>query len=164
MRAFLVTLLLLATPALAVTVGGKLWVKTKDTKVRKTPDLKGAALITVQPGKEVIWLGASAKNKEWHEVSVDGKKGFIFRSDLTPHAPVAEIAESTGKPINPQAFAASGAGYTKCSFGAAPQRPIAGSPAERETMAELIYLEELNREQASVAALDAKHKELHSIP
>lgn len=160
MRSFFVLLLLLAAPSLAVRIGDKLYVKTKDTRVRKTPELKGATVLTLQPGSEVIWTGMSEKNKEWHQVSVDGKRGFVHRSDLTPQAPMRELAVSTGPRIDPQAFAASGAGYTICSFGAAP-RQASGSPAERETMAELIYLEELNRETATLAALEEKNKELH---
>ena len=161
MRLFLLLVLVLSGSALAVEKGGKLYIKSKDTKVRKDPKANAATVLTLQPGQEVIWNGASVKDKEWHEISVDGKKGFVQRADLTPHAPMQEIEASTGKPINAQAFAASGYGYTVCSFGASTTARSGGSPAEQETRAELIYLEELNREQGTLAALDAKNRELH---
>ena len=155
MRSFLVLLLVLATHAFAIAKGGKLYIKNKDTKVRKDAKPEAAAVVTLQAGKEVIWNGASAKNKDWHEIVVDGKKGFVHRADLMPNALVQELG-AAGKPISAQAFADSG--YTKCSFGP-PSPAKSGSPAEQEARAELIYLEELNRKQGT-AELDAKSKEL----
>ena len=156
MRFLFVMMFVFATSALAVARGGKLYIKSKDTKVRKDARPEAAAVVTVQRGKEVIWNGASEKNKEWHEIVVDGKKGFVRLSDLTPYAPMQEIAPG-GKPIaSDLSFADSG--YTKCSFGASVPAK-SGSPAEQEARAELIYLEELNRAQGT-AVLDAKSKEL----
>jgi hypothetical protein len=156
MRSFLVLLLLLACPALAVSRGGKLYVKSKDVKLRKDPNLKAAAVMTLQPGEEVVWNGASAKDKTWHEVTVAGKKGFVHQSELTPQPLVPELS-SEGKPMSAQAFAASG--YVKCSFGP-PTGKYSGSPREQEAQAELIYLEEMNRERASSAVLDEKTRAL----
>jgi hypothetical protein len=156
MRFLLALLFVFATNAFAVSKGGKLYIKSKDTKVRKDAKPEAPAVVTVQRGKEVIWLGASEKNKEWHEISVDGKKGFVRLSDLSPYAPMQEISLE-GKPVASELpFAESG--YAKCTFGASVPAK-SGSPAEQEARAELIYLEELNRAQGT-AVLDAKSKEL----
>lgn len=153
MRSFLVPVLLLATSALAIRPGDKLFIVSKDTKVRKEPNLKAAAVITVQAGMPVVWNGASTKDAEWHEISVNGKKGFVQRAELSPSERALEIDSSTLKPMSAQAFAASSSGVIKCSFGP-PQGNYAksGGPAQDEATAELIYLEELNRQQAVDAA------------
>lgn len=156
MRLLLVLTLCAATQALAVRPGDKLFIKTKDAAVMKQPSEKGAPVMKLQPGNEVIWLGASEKDAQWHEISANGKKGFVRRGDLSPHAPAAEIADS-GKPIA-QAFASSGAA-TKGPFGP-PARSFSGAN-EQASAAELIYVEELNRAKATPAAVAAKNKELH---
>lgn len=155
----LIALVLSAAPsALAVSVGGKLYVKTKDTPLLKDPKSSSAKVSTLQPGTEVTWKGASAKDKQFQEVEAAGKKGFVSTSNLTPHQPQQEIDGSRGKPMSGQAFAASGAA-TKGPFGPS-HAQYQGSAATQEAAAELIYVEELNKAKATPQALEAKNKAL----
>lgn len=148
-----------AQGALAIPVGGKLYVKTKDTPLLKDPKASSAKVSTLQPGTEVTWKGASAKDKQFQEVEAAGKKGFVSTSNLTPQQPQQEIDGSSGKPMSVQAFAASGAA-TKGPFGP-PRAQTGGSPATQEAAAELIYVEELNKAKATPQALEARNKALH---
>jgi hypothetical protein len=148
-----------AQPALAIAVGGKLYVKSKDTPLLKDPKASSAKVSTLQPGTEVTWKGASAKDKHFQEVEAAGKKGFVLTSNLTPHQPQQEIDGSSGKPMSGQSFASSGAS-TKGPFGPS-HAQSGGSPATQETAAELIYVEELNKAKATPQALEAQNKALH---
>ncbi len=159
MRIFLALILCAATSALAIAKGGKLYIKSKDTPLMKQPSAKSVALVKLQPGTEVIWNGASEKDKVWHEVTVDGKKGFVAMHSLSPHRPQAELDTSTGKPMSAQAFADSGAAGG-CRFGAS-STVYKSSPSTEAAAAELIYVEELNKAKATPEAISAKNKELH---
>ncbi len=159
MRILLTLILCAATSSLAVAKGGKLYIKSKDTKVMKEPSPKSVAVVTLQPGTEVVWNGPSAKDKLWHEVTFGGKKGFVHMHALSPNRPQEEIDASTGKPMSAQAFASSGAAVG-CRFGAS-STVYKSSSATEEAAAELIYVEELNKAKATPEALMAKNKELH---
>ncbi len=155
----LLTLILCAaTSALAIARGGTLYIKSKDTGLMKQPNDKSAPIARLQPGTEVIWAGPSEKDKAWHQVSVNGKTGFVRRQDLSPHQPQAELDATTGKPMSAQTFA--GGGAAKCGFGASAS-VYKSSPATESAAAELIYVEELNKAKATPAALAAKNQELH---
>lgn len=156
----LIALVLSTAPgAFAVSVGGKLYVKTKDTPLLKDPKASSAKVSTLQPGTEVTWKGASAKDKQFQEVEAAGKKGFVSTTNLTPQQPQQELDGASGKPMSVQAFAASGAATTKGPFGS-PRAQTGGSPATQEAAAELIYVEELNKAKATPQALEAKNKAL----
>ncbi len=102
--------LALALPALAVKPGGKLYIKTKDTKVLDKADAKGKVVGTLQPGDEVVWQGADAKEKQFHAVEMGKVKGFTLQSNLSPSKPQTELlARDNGAPIDGKAFASSGA-------------------------------------------------------
>lgn len=102
--------LLLATPALAVKPGGKLYIKAKDTKVLDKADARGKVLATLQPGEEVVWQGADATNKTFHAVESGKVKGFTLQANLSPSKPQPELlARDNGAPIDGKAFASSGA-------------------------------------------------------
>lgn len=159
MRILLTLILCAATSALAIAKGGKLYIKTRDAALMKQPNAKSVAITRLQPGTEVIWNGPSEKDKSWHEVSVDGKKGFVKMQDLSPNQPQSELDTTTGKPMSAQAFASSGASVG-CSFGAS-STVYKSSPATESAAAELIYVEELNKAKATPEAIMAKHKELH---
>ncbi|MDP3152319.1 MAG: hypothetical protein Q8N23_06585 [Archangium sp.] len=159
MRIFLTLILCAATSALAIAKGGKLYIKTKDAALMKQPNAKSVAIARLQPGTQVIWNGPSEKDKSWHEVSVDGKKGFVKMQDLSPNQPQSELDTTTGKPMSAEAFASSGASVG-CRFGASTSVYKTNSATEAAA-AELIYVEELNKAKATPEAILAKHKELH---
>ena len=154
----LALVLSMAPRAHAVAVGGKLYVKSKDTPLLKEPKASSAKITTLQPGAEVTWKGASAKDKQFQEVEAAGKKGFVLTSNLTPSQPQQEVDGSTNKPTSAPPFASSGAA-TKGTFG--PSHAPYQSTASQEAAAELIYVEELNKAKATPQALEAKNKALH---
>jgi hypothetical protein len=131
--ALLASALLFAQTAGAVAPGGKLYIKSKDTKVLDKADLKGKPVGTLQPGTEVVWQGADAKNKTFHSIEAGGVKGFTQQQNLSPKKPDAEfLAKDDGKPIDAQAFASSGAA-TKALSGAALN--VGGDKADAKAIA-----------------------------
>lgn len=148
-----------ASSAFAIAKGGTLYIACKDFKLLKEPK---AAAKTVSPtplalGDEVIWLGASDKDKSFHQVEHNGKKGFVHMSCLKPNKPMTELTGDQ-KPISPPAFASSGA----ATKGYPPTTRYAGAGQdEQQAAADLLKLEELNK-NIDAAAIAAKEKELHS--
>lgn len=108
MRVLISLVFLAASSALAVAPGGRLYVRSADTALLKEPKVKAATVMKLQPGDEVTWLGASDKDKEFHAVQRNGKKGFVHRSNLSPNQPQNELDASTNKPMSHQAFAPAG--------------------------------------------------------
>lgn len=158
-RAVAAIALISASGAWAVAKGGKLYIKSKDTKVLKDAKAGAATVATVQPGKEVTWNGPSPADKTFHEISVDGKKGFVLMSNLSPSAPVAEIDSSSGKPMSAQSFASSGAA-TKGLTPAGVKYAKASGQGAADAAADIIYVEEHNKAKATPALVAAKAKEL----
>lgn len=113
MRRYLVGLAaavtLCGTAAWAVKPGENLYIKTKDAKLLEKADAKAKVLGTLKPGEEVKWNGSDAKNKLFHNIEANGKKGFTLQQNLSPNKPQLELASDDGKPVDAQAFASSGA-------------------------------------------------------
>lgn len=154
MRVLLVFVLCVASSALAIAKGGKLYISAKDTVLLKQPNAKAAKVARLALGSEVTWLGPSDKDKSFHEVEADGKKGFVHSSSLTPNKPQLEVDATSGEL---QTFANSGA--------ATRDHPVSqryADPASNTAAAELIYLEELNKTKATPEAVAQKNKELHA--
>ena len=143
----------------AITKGATLYIKSKDTKVLKDPKAGAATVTTLQPGAEVVWNGASEKDKQFHEINAAGKKGFVLMSNLSPNKPKAEIDSSTGQPMSSQAFASSGAA-TKALTPAGVKYAEASGVSQKEAAAEIIYVEQLNIAKATPVAVAAKAKDL----
>lgn len=114
--------LALGLPALAVTVGGKLYVKAKNTRVMKSPSPTADVVTVLQPGETVTWKGADPTNKQWHEVKLPGgKTGFTFQTNLSTQPPSMElVVDEKGKvnKVDPKGFVASGAAVKALSPGA----------------------------------------------
>jgi hypothetical protein len=147
--------LLSASAAWAIAKGGSLYIKAKDVKLLKDPKAGSKEVTAVALGEEVKWLGASEKDKSFHEVEYKGKKGFVLMSSLSPSAPAKEIA-SDGKSMSAQAFASSGAatkGLTSAGVKYAGQDAAAAA-------ADVVYIEEHTKAKATPAAVAAKAKEL----
>ncbi len=158
-RALAAIALIGASGAWAVAKGGTLYIKSKDTKVLKDPKADAKAVVTLQPGAEVIWNGASEKDKTFHEISSGGKKGFVLMTNLSPNKPAQEIDASTGKPMSAQAFASSGAA-TKALTPAAIKYSETKKGTAEESAAMVIYVEEHNKTKSGPEAIAMKSKEL----
>ena len=158
MKALAAIALISASGAWAVAKGGTLYIKSKDTKVLKDPKADSKPVVTLQPGAEVVWNGASEKDKTFHEVVSGGKKGFVLMTNLSPSKPAQEIDSSNGKPMSAQAFASSGAATTALT--PAGVTYAKDSPGKAEAAAEIIYVEQLNFAKGTPAAVAAKAKEL----
>ena len=154
MRVLFVLVLFVATSALAIAKGSKLYICAKDTVLLKQPNAKAAKVTTLALGAEVTWLGPSEKDKSFHEVEAAGKKGFVHTGSLTPNKPQLE-GEASGKPISPPAFANSGAA-TKDG----PMTVNYSDPTSNAAAAELTAVEELNKTKATPEAVAQKNKEL----
>jgi hypothetical protein len=99
-----------AGTALAVKPGGSLFVKARNTRLMASPSPTADVVTILQPGQQVKWLGADAKDKQWHRVEADGKQGVVFQSNLAPKAPELELIAQNGvRQVDPVAFASSGA-------------------------------------------------------
>ncbi len=157
-RAAAAIALISAGGAWAVAKGGKLYIKSKDTKVLKEAKAGATAVVTVQPGTEVTWNGADAKDKTFHEISVNGKKGYTLMTNLSPNPVAAEIDSTSGKPMSAQAFASSGAA-TK-ALTPAGVTYAQGNVSKSDAAAEIIYAEQHNFAKGTPAAVAAKAKEL----
>jgi len=158
-RAVAAIALISASGAWAVAKGGKLYIKSKDTKVLKEAKAGATAVATLQPGKDVTWNGPSATDKTFHEVvTADGKKGFVLMTNLSPNPVASEIDSSSGKPMSAQAFASSGAA-TK-ALTPAGVNYAKDTPNKAEAAAEIIYVEQHNIAKGTPTAVAAKAKEL----
>jgi hypothetical protein len=158
-KALIAIALLSAGTAGAVKKGESLYVKSKDTKVLKDPKATSKAVVTLQPGAEVTWNGASEKDKQFHEIATGGKKGYVLLANLTPNKPTEEISGSTGKPLSPQAFASSAAA-TKALSPAGLSMAKKNGPSGEEAADEIIYVEDFNNSKGTPEAITAKAKEL----
>ncbi|MBZ4395678.1 SH3 domain-containing protein [Myxococcus sp. MISCRS1] len=121
--AWVAALLMMGLPGLssAVAVGGSLYVKAKNTRVMESPSPTANAVVILQPGEQVKWEGADAKNKQWHKVKTStGKRGFVFQSNLSTTAPNLElvVGDQGKRKVNPEGFVSSGAAVKALSPGA----------------------------------------------
>ena len=110
-----------ASPALAVTKGGTLYVKVKNTRLMDSAATSANLVQVLQPGQTVTWLGADPKNKQWHHVEVvNGKKGVVFQSTLSSQPPSMELVAGDNGPTrkNAEDFANSAAAVKLLSDGA----------------------------------------------
>lgn len=160
-RALVAAALLSASGAFAVKVGDELYIKAKDTKVLKDAKATASAVVTLQPGTKVKWLGPNDKDKQFHQVEANGKKGFVLMSNLSPNAPQQEIDASSGKPMSAQAFASSGAA-TKALTPAGVKYAKESGVKATEAAAQIIYVEEFNKAKGTPTAIAAKAKALET--
>ncbi len=151
------TVAALGTSGLALGADRQLFIKSKDTKLLKDPNLTAKVVTTLQPGTEVTWKGADAKEKSLHKVVAGGKEGFVLQANLTPNKPADEFLKGDGKPISAQAVASSGAA-TKALTPAAIKYADAKGPSANEAACEIIYLEEHNNNAATPEAIAAHQK------
>lgn len=135
----------------------QLYIKSRDTKQLQAANLTAKVVQTLQPGTEVTWKGADAKEKQMHKIVVGGKEGFVLQANLTPSKPANELLKGDGKPISAQAVASSGAA-TKALTPAAIKYAEARGPSANEAAIEIIYLEEHNNNVGTPEAIAAHQK------
>jgi len=131
-----------ASLAFAVAPGGKLYIKARNTRLQKDASPTADVLKTLQPGTEVVWNGADAKDKKWHKVTAAGVNGVVFQANLSPAKPSGELlAKDNGKQIDPQAFATSGAATKALGDG-----PVAygGKKGYKDSVEEILLLEAIS--------------------
>jgi hypothetical protein len=135
-------LALTGSAALAVNVGGALFIRAKGTKLMATTSPTANTLAVLQPGQQVVWNGADPANKQWHRVTFEGKKGVIFQANLSPQRPKMELtAKGGGAEVDPQAFASSGAATKALSEAAI---KYAHEKNAADALKELLVLEALS--------------------
>jgi hypothetical protein len=153
-----------ASGALAVTKGGTLYVKAKNTRLMASSAKDAKALAVLQPGQTVTWLGADPKAKQWHQVEAGGKKGVVFQSNLATKAPNMELVASKGTLTQKDAaeFANSAAAVKLLSDGAIAYGTKEGGAMER-AVPQLQQLEKL-AERVDAAKLAAHAKAAGLFP
>lgn len=132
-----------AATAVAAKVGDTLFIKAKNTKVMASASPTANVVTVLQPGDEVVWKGADKKVKRWHKVSVGGKGGLVFQSNLTTKKPNMEVVGSSGKAVDAKAFASSGAATKALGPGA---KAYGDKKNMGEAVAQLEELEKLAKE------------------
>lgn len=154
--------LLGATSAWAVKPGGTLYIKSKGVKLLKDPKA-GAATVgaELKVGAAVIWNKASDKDKQFHEIEADGKKGFVLMTNLSPSVPQEEVLDAKGTKQDAQAYASSASASRGLSPGAVKYATGEGAePTDKQAAVQLIYSEEHSKKNGTDDKLKAKAKEL----
>jgi hypothetical protein len=149
-----------AGTALAVKPGGTLFVKARNTRLMASASPTADALAILQPGKQVKWLGADPKNKQWHRVEVDGKQGVVFQSNLATQPPSMELVTKGGtQKVDPVAFANSGAavkGLSKGAIGYGKTKGAGFSEASSQLQQLEKLAEKITTEELAAHARDAR--------
>jgi hypothetical protein len=100
-----------AGPAQAAEGKQTLYVKTRGTQLKASALPTARVLRTLKPGQKVQFEGRDARAPAWCRVQVDaGMAGYVYQANLSLRAPTLELtSQQPGKPLDPQAFASSGA-------------------------------------------------------
>ncbi|MDC0712562.1 SH3 domain-containing protein [Stigmatella sp. ncwal1] len=134
-----------SSPALAVPVGGTLYVKARNTRLMASASPTANALAILQPGQEVKWQGADPKNKQWHRVVAGKQQGVVFQSNLATKPPSLELVaqDKAVRQVDPVAFSNSGAAVKGLSKGAIDYGKGKNDPGYEQAMNQLQELEAL---------------------
>jgi hypothetical protein len=88
---------LLATAAAAgVKPGETLYVKTRNTRVLKSPSASAAVVVVLQPGAPVTWEGPDPTDGRWQRVTSGKKQGVVMTANLAAEPPKPEVTQITG--------------------------------------------------------------------
>ncbi len=147
-----------AATAVAAKVGDTLFVKAKNTKVLAKASPTADVVVLLQPGDEVVWKGADKKEKRWHKVSVAGKEGLVFQSNLSTAKPSMETVGTSGEQVDAKAFASSGAATKALG-------PGAKQYGEKKNLQETVaQIEKLEQQAKEVTAKDlAQHEKQNGL-
>jgi hypothetical protein len=103
--------------AYAATKGDTLFVRAKNTHLKKSADATAATIVILQPGDPVSYVGPAAGGKGWHDVQAKGAEGFVYQSNLSTSKPQLELIGAQ-QSVSPEVFASSGAATRGLSKGA----------------------------------------------
>jgi hypothetical protein len=106
-----------AAIAYAAAKGDTLFVRAKNTHLKKSADATAATVAILQPGDPVSYLGPAAGGHGWHEVLAKGAEGFMYQSNLSTSKPQLELIGAQ-QSVSPEVFAASGAATRGLAEGA----------------------------------------------
>src|SRR5580692_354336 len=100
----------LGTPALAVAPGDTLYIRARDTGLMEHATPTSRSIDVLQPGTAVTYVAPAPKAVGWHQVDTGQKKrGFVYQSNLSKQRPSNEVIKTSATPVDPRAFASSGA-------------------------------------------------------
>jgi hypothetical protein len=134
-----------SVPALAVPLGGTLYIKAKNTHVKASNSPTANTLVVLQPGNPVMYNGREGTTP-WCKVTVTADKkgsveGFVYQANLAVSPPSLEVtSKNPGKPLSPEAFASSGAAVKALGPGAIEYGKSLSRP---ESVQQLMQLEKL---------------------
>jgi hypothetical protein len=76
-----------------VTIGGTLFIRSKDVPLLRTPNPRelGARNNYVPLGTKVVWLGAAQEDKAFHKIQYNGQIGFVLAANLSTQPPNFEL-------------------------------------------------------------------------
>jgi hypothetical protein len=107
----------LAAVAYAAAKGDTLFVRAKNTHLKKAADATAATMAILQPGDPVSYVGPASGSHGWHEVQAKGAEGFMYQSNLTTSKPQLELIGAQ-QSVSPEVFASSGAATRGLADGA----------------------------------------------
>jgi hypothetical protein len=107
----------LAAAAYAAVKGDTLFIRAKNTHLKRTADATAATVTILQPGDPVSYVAPAAGGGGWHNVKAKGTEGFLYQSNLTTSKPQLELIGAQ-QSVSPEVFASSGAATRGLSKGA----------------------------------------------
>jgi hypothetical protein len=108
---------MLGAGAYAATKGDTLFVRAKNTHLKKAPEATASTLLILQPGNPVSYVAPATGARGWHQIQAKGGEGFVYQSNLTTSKPQLEIIGAQ-QSVDPEVFASSGAATRALSEGA----------------------------------------------
>ncbi len=165
----LVAALALCAASTALAAGASdptLYVKARNTRLMASASPTADVLAILQPGQKVTWKGADPKNKQWHQVVVDGKAGLVFQSNLAKQPPSMELVAKDGtRTTDTRGLVSSGAAIEACADGATQYGQEKGKkvPGFSETVTQVKQLENL-AESITPQELAAHADKAHLFP
>ena len=145
-----------------LSAGTTVFIKAKNTKLLKAAKVDAAAEgAALQPGDEVAWQ--KMEGKEFHQVKVGGKTGYVFFSNLSTKKPEPEYLQGKGA-VDGKAFASSGAA-TKALAPAATNDKAMSDAKLKEAAKDILAAEALSQLVVTpgVAAAHAKTAGLNRV-
>jgi hypothetical protein len=132
--------------ALAVTPGGTLYIKAKNTHLKASSSPTADTLVVLQPGQKVTFEGREKGLAHLCRVKAEVEKkgsftGLIYQANLSLSPPSLEVlSKDPTKPLSPEAFASSGAAIKALGPGAIVLGKTLPKVTSAEQLAALVQL------------------------
>lgn len=88
--------------------GSLLYIAAKNTRLWERADALADAVMVVQPGTEVVFLGRYERDDQWARVRRRAKIGFTLGCNLSINKPTG-VCRSPERTVDPKAFPSAGA-------------------------------------------------------